>query len=165
VQNYEWQRELKIERWVINMLQRKERIDYKNFNNNQEKGNKNKDIFVTFVVVLIIIGSLFAIQISQAVTITHLSYKTEELETRLNSLKEKNKKLEIEVTKKISLRKIEKIAKNDLGMVEAKEVKYVAINNQEDNIQKNETQNKNMNFVQGIHNLIKKLDTVNASSP
>ncbi|HKL76132.1 MAG TPA: septum formation initiator family protein [Halanaerobiales bacterium] len=147
------------------MLQRKERIDYKNFNNNQEKGNKNKDIFVTFVVVLIIIGSLFAIQISQAVTITHLSYKTEELETRLNSLKEKNKKLEIEVTKKISLRKIEKIAKNDLGMVEAKEVKYVAINNQEDNIQKNETQNKNMNFVQGIHNLIKKLDTVNASSP
>lgn len=147
------------------MLQRKERIDYKDFSKNEEKENKNKNIVVTFVIALILIGCLFAIQISQVVTITHLSYKTEELENRLNSLEEKNKNLEIEVTKKISLGKIEKIAKNDLGMVEAKEVKYVAINNTDDKIQKEEIKDRNINFVQGIHNLIKKLDTVNASSP
>lgn len=149
---------------MINLLQRKERIDYKNYNKTEEKENKNKNIVVTFVVALIVIACLFAIQISQVVTITHLSYKTEELENKLNSLEEKNKNLEIEVTKKISLGKVEKIAKNKLGMVEAENIKYVTINDKKDKIKKEENKN-DVNFVQGIHNFIKKLETVNASSP
>lgn len=145
------------------MLQRKKRIDYKDYKNPEENGNKN--IVVMFVVALILIATLFAVQISQVVNITHLSYKTDELENKLNSLEESNKKLEIEVTKKISLSKIEKIAKSELGMVEAEEIKYIAINDNPNNNQKDEIHKENVSFVQGIQNFIEKLETVSASSP
>lgn len=147
------------------MLQRKERIDYKDYKESEQKENKNKNIVVTFAIALILIATLFAFQIFQVVTITHLSYQTEDLESKLNSLEKSNEKLELEVTKKISLSKIEKIAKNDLGMVEAKEIKYVAINDKNNKNQKEEINKENVSFVQGIHNFFKKLETVNASSP
>lgn len=147
------------------MLQRKEKIDYKDFKDSEKKDNKNKNIVLIFSIVLILIGSLFAIQISQMMTITHLSYKTEELENKLNTFENRNKNLEIEVSKKISLSNIEKIAKNELGMVEAEKVEYMAINDNKPKNKEEKIQEDNVSFVQGIHNLIKKLETVNASSP
>ncbi|MGM0436881.1 MAG: FtsB family cell division protein [Bacillota bacterium] len=147
------------------MLQRKEKIDYKDFKDPEKKENKNKNIILIFSIALILIGSLFAIQISQMMTVTHLSYKTEELENKLNTLEDRNKNLEIEVSKKISLSSIEKIAKNELGMVEAEKVEYMAINDNKPKNKEEKIQEENVSFVQGIHNFFKKLETVNASSP
>ena len=147
------------------MLQRKEIIDYKDYKTPEKNEGKSKNLIIVFAVTLILIGALFALQISQMVTITHLSYKTEELHENLNSLENRNKNLEIKITKKISLSKIEKIAKNKLGMVKAEKIDYIAINNKEKNNKEEKIQKEEVSFVQGIHNLFKKLETVNASSP
>lgn len=151
------------------MLQRKEKIDYKDYKspkNEKNEAKENKKFIFVFIVALILIGSILAVQISQMVTITHLSYKTEELENRLNTLQNKNQDLEIEITKKISLNKIEKIAKNELGMVKAEKIKYIALNSSNKTEKNKDKINKeNVSFVKSIHNLFQKLETVNASSP
>ncbi|MGM0410672.1 MAG: cell division protein FtsL, partial [Bacillota bacterium] len=113
------------------MLQRKEIVDYKDYSYNDQKKqeNKNKKImFKLYLFCIIVIAIMLSFYIVQSVTINHLSYKVNQLENELETLERKNQNLELESAKNLSLSNIEKIAKNELGMVESNNSEYVVLN-------------------------------------
>jgi len=68
--------------------------------------------------------------ISQVININQNSTKLLHLEERLETVKAKNERLEVELASKTSLADIEKIAKRELNMVEAEKKETLVYNNQ-----------------------------------
>lgn len=86
------------------------------------------NIIYIFMLVMISISTL--LYVSQVLNINQKSSKLFVLEERLESLQAKNDKLEVELASKTSLAEVEKIAKNELNMVEVKEKETLVYNNQ-----------------------------------
>ncbi len=146
------------------MLQRKEKFDYKNYENTQKDERKKSHIIVLYVIFIAFIGILFSIYIAQTVTISHLSYDVEKLEQELNKIEAKNNQLELKTAKKLSLSNIEKIARNELGMIMAEKTKYITLN-KENTDNHNKINSKDSDFLKGVYQLLDKLESVKASSP
>ncbi len=85
-------------------------------------------IFYIFMMVFISISIL--LYISQVLNINQSSSKLLKLEERLESVKAKNERLEVELASKTSLAEVEKIAKNELNMIEAGKKETLVYNNQ-----------------------------------
>lgn len=91
----------------------------------------------TFIVVLTV-GSLFFFVLANQIKIAELTYKEDELKGVLNNIKEENYNLKLDLAKKTSLAKLEKIAREKLGMVSpAKTVALVLPKEKEQQINNN----------------------------
>ena len=146
------------------MLERKQRFDFKDYKQNDKKSEKSNSFMSLYIVFVIFIGLLLALHISHTVKITHLSYKVEELEGQLKNLKSENHQLQLKTAKKLSLKNIESIARNELGMEEPDKIRYISLNTH--NKINDESNNlKNKNTLRAIYDFFEKIKTVNASSP
>lgn len=85
---------------------------------------------IIYIFMLVIISISTLLYVSQVLNINQKSSKLFVLEERLESLQAKNDKLEVELASKTSLAEVEKIAKNELNMVEVKEKETLVYNNQ-----------------------------------
>lgn len=84
-------------------------------------------IIYLFLLFFISVSILF--YVSQVLKINDHSSRLMHLEEKLETIKAKNEKLEVELASKTSLAKVEKVAKNELNMVESKNQKTLVYNN------------------------------------
>ena len=93
--------------------------------------NVKKQAFtIIYIFMLVFISISILLYISQVLNINHSSSKLLQLEEKLESIKAKNERLEVELAGRTSLTEVEKIAKNKLNMVEAEKKETLVYNNQ-----------------------------------
>lgn len=151
------------------MIQTKIKQDYNysyvnksNYGSVKNNSKNNFKIVLSLIVIVFFIGAILATCISQSVTITHLNYQLTGLEEQLVKVEDDNYKLNIKLARDTSLARIEKIARNDLHMVEPKKVEIVVIND-EKSIDKNKAaQDNKVFFARVFDNLIQRIGTVKA---
>lgn len=81
---------------------------------------KKQAFTILYIFMLIFISVSILLYISQILNINHKSSRLLELEAKLESIKSQNERLEIKLSSKTSLAEVEKIAKNELNMIEPK---------------------------------------------
>ena len=94
-----------------------------NFNN-----IKKQAYTILYLFVLILISASILFYISQVININQQRSKLMELEKDLQKIKAKNEQLELKLASKTSLAEVEKIAKNELNMIEAKKKETLVYN-------------------------------------
>lgn len=131
-----------------------------NFNN-----IKKQAYTILYLFVLILISASILFYISQVININQQRSKLMELEKDLQKIKAKNEQLELKLASKTSLAEVEKIAKNELNMIEAKE-KETLVYNDKFNTQKYVADIPKEKFflVQVYDKIVKEVTTVQAES-
>lgn len=93
--------------------------------------NVKKQAFtILYIFMMLFISISILLYISQVLNINQSSSKLLELEERLETIKSKNERLEVELASKTSLAEVEKIAKKELNMIEADNKETLVYNNQ-----------------------------------
>lgn len=161
------------------MLQkaRKKRSNSSNYNNikcnidgkNEHKKNNRGTMVMFYVIFLIITGMLLITYIGQSVKITYLNYDIENMEQKLNQIKETNQQLNLKIAKNTSLARVEKLARKRLNMIEPEQTEVVVLHNH------NEKQtgqqkvhsgaNNQIYFLQLFSDIWQNFNTVMADSP
>jgi len=89
------------------------------------KQKKKAGIVILALFLLLILP--ITLVISQSLRLVHLNYQLEVLENNLSELQTENKELILDLSSKTSLKRIERVARQELGMVEAKNVTRLAL--------------------------------------
>ncbi len=151
------------------MLQTRLKNDYNYSYNNREYNQKNKKKelstsgVVIFVLTIIIVGAILVSYIGQFVQIAHLSYEINRLEDHMNSIKAENYLLNVKLAEEKSMARIEKIARNNLNMVEPDRVEIVLLKNKVEQIDKlPKNKEEKVFFVKVFDNFMKRIGTVQA---
>lgn len=93
--------------------------------------NVKKQAFtILYIFILVFVSVSILLYVSQILNINKESSKLLNLEKRLETIQAKNERLEVELSSKTSLAEIEKIAKEELNMVEASTKETLVYNNQ-----------------------------------
>jgi len=158
----------------VNKLLREE-YSYQFKSGEQDRNNyngisvKKKTYFYVYIFLIILIGSLLVLHISHLLQVDSFNYRINNLEQRLNLLKEKNNELQLKVASQSSLSKIEQLAKNKLEMVEAEQFEVLVYANP-DKYDKIENKDKNKSadhfILASLYNkLMDRLVNVQAEAP
>lgn len=91
---------------------------------------KKQAFSIIYIIFLLLVSISIILFISQTLKINQANYELLELERRLESIQAENQKLTLNLAQKTSLSQIERIAKNELNMVEAKNREYLVYNDQ-----------------------------------
>ncbi|MGM0500712.1 MAG: septum formation inhibitor [Bacillota bacterium] len=91
---------------------------------------KKQAYTILYIFMLVFISISILLYVSQILNINKQSTRLLNLEERLESVKAKNEKLEVDLATKTSLTEVEKIAKTKLNMVEAEKKETLVYNNQ-----------------------------------
>lgn len=126
----------------------------KDYSSSKQKKKAGIAILVLFLILILPISLI----ISQSLRLVHLNYQLEVLENNLSELQAENRELILDLSSKTSLKRIEKVARQDLGMVEAENVTRLVL--KEDMPSENEilyASNSDSNwvssFLHGIQNV------------
>lgn len=93
--------------------------------------NVKKQAFtIIYIFMLVFISISILLYVSQVLNINKQSAKLLNLEKKLETIQAKNERLEVKLASKTSLAEIEKIAKEELNMIEAKSKETLVYNNQ-----------------------------------
>ena len=84
-----------------------------------------------FLLLLFILAAVF-LQVYQYVQLSRKNIELEELKEERNSLKTDTAYLRLEISRLMSLERIERIARKELGMERPEEVNYITINSNEE---------------------------------
>ncbi len=100
--------------------------------NNNEKTSKNsfsgkKAFFCLFL--LVFFAFVLVAYIGQFVKIAHLNYRISQLEEEFDGIQREIAQLNLKLAREMSVARIEKIAKNELNMVEPVKVEFVLLKN------------------------------------
>lgn len=91
---------------------------------------KKQAYTILYIFMLVFISISILLYVSQILNINKQSTRLLNLEERLESVKAKNERLEVDLATKTSLAEVEKIAKTKLNMVEAEKKETLVYNNQ-----------------------------------
>ena len=91
---------------------------------------KKQAYSILYIFMLVFISISVLLYVSQIITINKQSSRLLNLEERLESIKAKNERLEVDLAAKTSLAEVEKIAKTKLNMIEAEKKETLVYNNQ-----------------------------------
>ncbi|MFP4021991.1 MAG: FtsB family cell division protein [Halanaerobium sp.] len=91
---------------------------------------KKQAYTIIYIFMLVFISISILLYVSQILNINKQSTRLLNLEERLESVKAKNERLEVDLATKTSLTEVEKIAKSKLNMVEAEKKETLVYNNQ-----------------------------------
>lgn len=91
---------------------------------------KKQALTIIYIFILVFISISILFYVCQTLSINKASSKLLNLEKKLELIKAKNERLEVELSSKTSLAEIEKIAKEKLNMVKASSKETVVYNNQ-----------------------------------
>lgn len=126
----------------------------KDYSSSKQKKKAGIAILVLFIILILPISLI----ISQSLRLVHLNYQLEVLENNLSELQAENRELILDLSSKTSLKRIEKVARQELGMVEAENVTRLVL--KEDMPSENEilyASNSDSNwvssFLHGIQNV------------
>ncbi|RCW62070.1 MULTISPECIES: FtsB family cell division protein [Halanaerobium] len=93
--------------------------------------NVKKQAFtILYIFMLVFVSISILLYVSQILNINHSSSRLLGLESKLEAIKSRNERLEVQLASKTSLAEIEKIAKKELNMVEPSEKETLVYNNQ-----------------------------------
>jgi cell division protein FtsL len=129
--------------------------------------NIKKQAFTIFYIFMMLFISIsILLYISQVLNINQSSTNLLQLEERLESVRAKNERLEVELASKTSLAEVEKIAKKELNMVEAGKKETLVYNNQLRNKEKfmADIPKEKFFLAQIYDKIIKEVTTVQAES-
>jgi len=115
----------------------------------QKKDNNTFKLMFFYSFLLFLIGVVFIIYINQYVQVSRLNFQVEKLEEQRDKLKTEKAYLQLEISSLKSLRRIEKIAKDDLGMAEPDEINYIIVEEPQDK------KNKDINLAENKDKEIK----------
>lgn len=126
---------------------------------------KKQAFTILYLFLLILISASILFYIFQVININQQRAKLMELEKNLQKIKAKNEQLELKLANKTSLTEVEKIAKNELNMIEA-EKKETLVYNDKFNTQKYVADIPKEKFflVQVYDKIVKEVITVQAES-
>ncbi|MCK8823680.1 cell division protein FtsL [Fuchsiella alkaliacetigena] len=115
--------------------------DYQNSAQQVKKStllNRKKSVLYMFVYALLIgIIVVFGIlYINKYVKINQTATEINKLQREVEVLEEKKRTMQLEISSSKSLKRIEKVAKEELGMVEPKQVNYLSLNDKKASTQK-----------------------------
>jgi cell division protein FtsL len=91
---------------------------------------KKQAFTILYIFMMVFISISILLYISQVLNINQSSSKLLELEEKLETIKSKNERLEVELASKTSLAEVEKIAKKELNMIEPDKRETLVYNNQ-----------------------------------
>lgn len=91
---------------------------------------KKQAFTILYIFMLVFVSVSILLYVSQVLNINQSSSKLLELEDRLEAIRSKNERLEVKLASKTSLAEVERIAKNELNMVDAGEKETLVYNNQ-----------------------------------
>jgi len=93
--------------------------------------NVKKQAFtILYIFMLVFVSISILLYVSQILNINQSSSRLLGLESKLEAIKSRNERLEVQLASKTSLAEIEKIAKKELNMVEPSEKETLVYNNQ-----------------------------------
>jgi len=95
----------------------------KDYSSSKQKKKAGITILVLFIILILPITLI----ISQSLRLVHLNYQLEVLENNLSELQSENRELILDLSSKTSLNRIERIAREELGMVEAESITRLAL--------------------------------------
>jgi len=104
-------------------------VSYDNYSVKKERESisQNKRLLFCFLVIFLVFIIPMALIISQSLRIVHLNYQLEELQGELSQISSNNKEMEMQVASMRSLSRLERVARNELGMVEPDQVQRLAL--------------------------------------
>ncbi|MFN2339817.1 MAG: septum formation initiator family protein [Halanaerobium sp.] len=91
---------------------------------------KKQAYTILYIFMLFFISISILLYISQVLNINQSSTKLLQLEEKLETIRARNERLEVELAGKTSLAEVEKIAKKELNMIEAGKKETLVYNNQ-----------------------------------
>jgi cell division protein FtsB len=91
---------------------------------------KKQAFTILYIFMMLFISISILLYISQVLHINQSSSNMLQLEEKLETLRSKNERLEVELASKTSLAEVERIAKKELNMVEAGKKETLVYNNQ-----------------------------------
>ncbi|TDO83441.1 septum formation initiator [Halanaerobium saccharolyticum] len=97
---------------------------------------KKQALTILYIFMMVFISISILLYISQVLNINQSSSKLLQLEEKLETIKLKNDRLEVELASKTSLAEIEKIAKRELNMIEPDKRVTLVYNNQSEKKEK-----------------------------
>ncbi|MFN2363051.1 MAG: cell division protein FtsL [Halarsenatibacteraceae bacterium] len=95
----------------------------KEYSSSKQKKKAGIVILALFILLILPITLI----ISQSLRLVHLNYQLEVLENNLSELQTENRELILNLSSKTSLERIERVARQELGMVEAENVTRLAL--------------------------------------
>ncbi len=98
-----------------------------NDDSSRDDSQVKRTVIVMLIIFIFIILPL-AVIISQSLRMVNLNYQLERLENSLSQVQEENRELERQVAEMKRLDRIERIARDDLNMVEAEQTHRLALN-------------------------------------
>lgn len=101
-----------------NYLNLESQTNVLNQNSHEYNDVKKQAFTVLYIAIMVAISFSVLLYVSQTLTIHQQSSKLLALENKLEEIKSKNENLEIKLAGRTSLVEVEKIAKNELNMVE-----------------------------------------------
>ncbi|TDX53021.1 cell division protein FtsL [Orenia marismortui] len=91
----------------------------------KSRSNATFKLMLLYGFLIFLIGILVILYINQYVQISRMNFEVEKLEEKRDKLKTEQAHLQLDISELKSLSRIEKIAKNKLGMIEPNKVKYI----------------------------------------
>lgn len=151
------------------LLQTRKKIDYNYSYFEEETEKKNSKLMISLLVFLVvIIGIIMLVFIKQSLEITHLGYDLDKIGNQLDEINEKNHELNLKLARYSSLARIEKIARNNLNMLEPEEMQVIVMNDSnitDELSNRNLAKNERIYILRLFNELISNFRTVKADSP
>ncbi|ADL12279.1 septum formation initiator family protein [Acetohalobium arabaticum] len=102
----------------------------------QKSSNNNKSdsilIYMIIGILITLITVIFSIlYINKYVELSKINLKINQVEKEIETLTAKKQKLKLKISQNKSLSRVEKVAKNELGMIKAEDIEYIAMGQQE----------------------------------
>jgi len=135
-------------------------------NNGESTSNKcfsGKKAFLCLFL-LVFFAFILATYIGQFVRMAHLNYRLSQLEEEFNNIQREIDQLNLKLAREMSVARIERIAKNELNMVEPEKVEFVLLKNsanEEEDIYPGPA-GREIFFVRVINDFLKRMNTVRA---
>lgn len=98
------------------------------------KNNKSNNVLIYMIIGILItlITVIFSIlYINKYVELSKINLKINQVEKEIETLNAKKQKLKLRISQHKSLSRVEKVAKTQLGMIKAEDIKYIAMDQQQ----------------------------------
>ncbi len=92
--------------------------------------NQDRNAMIIFLMIFIMLILPMSIIITQSLRIVDLNYQVEKLEENLSEIRAENSQIERQIAEKNNLERIERLAREELNMVEAENTRNLALSPQ-----------------------------------
>ena len=136
------------------------------YNTTKDKPQDQKKLVLLYACFLILLGAFVVLYINQNLAIMDLNSEVDQLQQELEVVQEKQQDLRLELTRETSLAKIERIARDELNMVQPENTQTLVLNQHNENQDEIKDQQIDRFFLAAFFaDLWQELNSVKADAP